>query len=90
MNTLSISECQLNKGIKALSSLKNLSYLNLQYNSLYDLSEYNKVPYNTCEILASMNKNNGGVLEELYLAGNNNITDFSFVQKCKWKGKSGF
>ena len=90
LNTLSISECQLNKGIKALSSLKNLSYLNLQYNSLYDLSEYNKVPYNTCEILASMNKNNGGVLEELYLAGNNNITDFSFVQKCKWKGKSGF
>ena len=54
------------------------------------MSIYENQPYNTCEVLASMNKNKGGSLESLYLSGNPNITDFTFVKECTWTSKSGF
>ena len=90
LTNLTIINSQLNKGIKALSNLSKLKYLNLQNNTLYDMSLYENQVYNTCEVLASMNKYKGGALENLFLAGNPNITDFSFVKECKWTSKSGF
>lgn len=90
LTNLTIINSQLNKGIKALSNLSKLKYLNLQNNTLYDMSLYENQVYNTCEVLASMNKYKGGALENLFLDGNPNITDFSFVKECKWTSKSGF
>lgn len=90
LTNLTIINSQLNKGIKALSNLSKLKYLNLQNNTLYDMSIYEDKAYNICEVFASMNKNKGGALESLFLAGNPNITNFDFVKECNWTSKSGF
>lgn len=85
-----ISSCLVNSGIKAFEQLKSLQYLNLQYNSLYDLSEYQGTSYSCCETFASLHPSKGGSLVELYLAGNTNMKDFSKVSSLSWTKKSGF
>ncbi len=82
-------------GLKPIEELKNLNSLDLSNNLLYDTSVYidtdgqNKI-YNNIEIIANLNKENGGNLEKIYLEGNNGIIDYSSIKKLSWIESSGF
>ena len=55
------------------------------------MSSKDGVNYRNLEILGNLNYANSGNLKQLYLAGNTNITDWSYVSKYTWpNGKSGF
>ena len=86
-----LSNNQITNGIIGLSNLTNLESLNLSNNALFDMSSKDGVNYRNLEILGNLNYANSGKLKQLYLAGNNNITDWSYVSKYTWpNGKSGF
>lgn len=86
-----LSNNQITNGIIGLSNLTNLESLNLSNNALFDMSSKDGVNYRNLEILGNLNYANSGNLKQLYLAGNTNITDWSYVSKYTWpNGKSGF
>ncbi len=86
-----LSNNQIVKGIYSLQYLTNLEKLNLSNNAIFDISSNEGKNYKNLEILAGLNYANNGKLKELYLKGNNNITDWSLVSNCSWpNGKSGF
>ena len=81
--------------IKQLSNLKNLEEVNLENNVLYDNYQEkdengNIINYRNLDIIKNLNKANGGSLQKVYLENNNNITDWSIINKLKWTNKSGF
>ena len=81
--------------IKQLLNLKNLEELNLEDNVLYDNYQEkdengNVANYRNLDIIKNLNKANGGSLQKIYLDNNNNITDWSIINKLKWTDKSGF
>ena len=78
------------EGIHGLSNLRLLKVLDLSDNALYDYSSYNGENYNNLSIIANLNKNNQGSLEEVYLSGNTSIVDFSILKNLNWNNKSGF
>lgn len=86
-----LSNNQITSGIIGLSNLTNLESLNLSNNAIFDMSSKDGVNYRNLEILGNLNYANSGNLKQLYLAGNTNITDWSYVLKYTWpNGKSGF
>ena len=85
-----LSNNQIVKGIYSLQYLINLEKLNLSNNAIFDISSNEGKNYKNLEILAGLNYANNGKLKELYLDGNNNITDWSIISKLKWTDKSGF
>ena len=50
----------------------------------------NVANYRNLDIIKNLNKANGGSLQKIYLDNNNNITDWSIINKLKWTDKSGF
>ena len=81
--------------LKPLENLKNLTSLNLQNNAIADTSSYidtdgSTKTYRNLDILAGLHTSRGGKLSSLYLAGNDNIIDFSPVSNLSWSNKSGF
>ena len=79
--------------LKPLENLKNLEELNLSNNAISDTSSYvdsdgSTKTYNNLEILVNLNKN--GKLKKLYLAGNDNIINWSPLSSLKWTDKSGW
>ena len=86
-----LSNNNIEAGICELANLTNLESLNLSNNALFDMSSKDGVNYRNLEILGNLNYANSGNLNQLYLAGNTNITDWSYVSKYTWpNGKSGF
>ena len=81
--------------IKQLSNLKNLEEVNLENNVLYDNYQEkdengNVANYKNLDIIKNLNKANGGSRQKVYLNNNDNITDWSIINKLKWTSKSGF
>lgn len=81
--------------LKYLEALTNLEILNLSGNLIYDTSTYvnqigENISYNNLDIIANLNKNNNGSLQEIYLSDNIGITDFSPISDLIWRKKSGF
>ena len=78
----------------SLQNLINLEEINLEQNLIYDLSSYiddtgSTVSYRNLEILANLNKN--GKLRKLYLAENQNISDWSLLKNIKnWEEYTGW
>ena len=81
--------------LKPLENLKNLTSINLENNAISDTSSYidtdgSTKTYRNLDILAGLHTSRGGKLTTLYLAGNDNIIDFSPVSSLSWSNKSGF
>ena len=81
--------------ISKLENLKKLETLKLEENTLYDTFQIQNEAgetktYRTLEIIKNMHPNNGGSLKNIYLSGNNSITDWSLINNLSWTGKSGF
>ena len=81
--------------LKPLENLKKLTSLNLENNAIADTSSYidtdgSTKTYRNIDILANLNSKRNGKLTELYLAGNDNIIDYSPVSSLNWSNKSGF
>ncbi len=91
LQTANLSNNQITRGIYSLSNLNKLESLNLSNNTIFDISSNNGTNYNNLEVLSNINYAKNGSLKALYLEGNSNITDWSYVSKCTWpNGKSGF
>lgn len=91
LQTANLSNNQITRGIYSLSNLNKLESLNLSNNTIFDISSNNGTNYNNLEVLSNINYAKNGRLKALYLEGNSNITDWSYVSKCTWpNGKSGF
>ena len=91
LQTANLSNNQITKGIYSVSNLNKLESLNLSNNTIFDISSNNGTNYNNLEVLSNINYAKNGSLKALYLAGNSNITNWSYVSKCTWpNGKSGF
>ncbi len=77
-----------------LKNLINLEELNLEQNLIYDLSSYvdesgATISYKNLEILANLNKN--GKLRKLYMAENQNISDWSLLKNINnWTEHTGW
>ena len=93
LKTLSIHHNNIT-ALKPLENLKNLTSLNLENNAIADTSSYvengETKTYRNLDILAGLHTSRGGKLTELYLAGNDNIIDYSPVSSLSWSAKSGF
>ena len=94
LKTLTINNNNIS-ALKSLESLKNLTSLNLENNAISDTSSYidtdgSTKTYRNLDILAGLHTSRGGKLTELYLAGNDNIIDYSPVSSLSWSAKSGF
>ncbi len=81
--------------ISKLENLKKLETLKLEENTLYDTFQIQNEAgetktYRTLEIIKNMHPNNGGSLKNIYLSGNNSITDWSLINNLSWSEKSGF
>ena len=81
--------------LKPLENLKNLTSLNLENNAIADTSSYvdtdrSTKTYKNLDILAGLHTSRSGKLSSLYLAGNDNIIDYSPVSSLSWSAKSGF
>ena len=81
--------------LKPLENLKNLTSINLENNAISDTSSYidtdgSTKTYRNLDILSGLHTSRGGKLTTLYLAGNDNIIDFSPVSSLSWSNKSGF
>ena len=93
LKTLTINNNNI-AALKPLENLKNLTSLNLENNAIADTSSYvengETKTYRNLDILAGLHTSRGGKLTELYLAGNDNIIDYSPVSSLSWSAKSGF
>ena len=94
LKTLTINNNNIT-AIKPLENLKNLTSLNLENNAISDTSSYidtdgSTKTYRNLDILAGLHTSRGGKLTTLYLAGNDNIIDYSPVSSLTWSAKSGF
>ena len=62
--------------------------LNLQNNCIYDESYYNdngeNVKYRNLDIIRNLNSKS---LKNIYLSGNNGITDYSSISNLNWTNK---
>ena len=81
--------------LKPLENLKNLTSLNLENNTISDTATYTDTDgsvkaINNINILANLNKNKNGKLENLYLKGNDNIVNWSPLSSLTWSVKSGW
>ena len=82
--------------IVEIDTLKNLEYLNLNNNCLYDTFNYidskgiTHKNVSVLETLAKLHPNNGGKLHKIYISGNENISDYSILASLNWTEKSGF
>ena len=93
LKTLTINNNNIT-ALKPLENLKNLTSLNLENNAIADTSSYvengETKTYRNLDILAGLHTSRGGKLTTLYLAGNDNIIDYSPVSSLSWNNKSGF
>ena len=94
LKTLKINNNNITS-LKLLENLKNLTSLNLKNNAIADTSSYvdtdgSTKTYRNLDILAGLHTSRGGKLTTLYLAGNDNIIDYSSVSSLTWNDKSGF
>ena len=92
--TLNLNENKITD-ISNLENLKKLETLKLEENTLYDTFQIQNEAgetktYRTLEIIKNMHPNNGGSLKNIYLSGNNSITDWSLINNLSWSEKSGF
>ena len=74
--------------LKPIENLNNLITLNLQNNCIYDESYYNdngeNVKYRNLDIIRNLNSKS---LKNIYLSGNNGITDYSSISNLNWTNK---
>ena len=74
--------------LKPIENLNNLITLNLQNNCIYDESYYNdngeNVKYRNLDIIRKLNSKS---LKNIYLSGNNGITDYSSISNLNWTNK---
>ena len=93
LKTLTINNNNIT-ALKPLENLKNLTSLNLENNAIADTASYvengETKTYRNLDILAGLHTSKGGKLTTLYLAGNDNIIDYSPVSSLNWSNKSGF
>ena len=81
--------------LKPLENLTNITELNLENNTISDTATYTDTDgsvktINNINILANLNKNKNGKLENLYLKGNDNIVNWSSLSSLTWSAKSGW
>ena len=73
--------------VKAIT-LKNNPTLNLKNNCIYDESYYSdngeNVKYRNLDIIRNLNSKS---LKNIYLSGNNGITDYSSISSLNWGDK---
>ena len=74
--------------LKPIENLNNLVTLNLQNNCIYDESSYvengNNIKYRNLDLIRNLNNKN---LKNIYLSGNDGITDYSSISKLNWADK---
>ena len=74
--------------LKPIENLNNLITLNLKNNCIYDESYYSdngeNVKYRNLDIIRNLNSKS---LKNIYLSGNNGITDYSSISSLNWGDK---